>query len=212
MRVGGGTFPAYATLTGANLVSAFAALTGYEAGGAGLEMKVRVTSGQTNPFSKYNQISAPTNVNPSLWSVGDATITLQGPGATDVTKVVRVSDSTVLYTFTGSGTKSFTVGANFNTEVYLRRELASGTVLMVTLPTTQRVNFGNNGTIPLFYGSEIQLAQSSAVDSINTLVTARLDATVTSRLATAGYTAPSTLTPQLDVIQQKASLAAALSA
>ena len=212
MRVGGGTFPAYATLTGANLVSAFAALTGYSAGEAGLEMRVRVTSGQTNPFSKYNQISAPSNVNPSLWSVGDATITLQGPGATDVTKVIRVSDSTVLYTFTGSGTKSFTVGANFNTEVYLRRELAGGTVLMVTLPTTQRVNFGNNGTVALFYGSEIQLAQSSAVDAINTLVTARLDATVTSRLATAGYTAPSTLTPQLDVIQQQASLAAALSA
>jgi hypothetical protein len=212
MRVGGGTFPAYAPLTGANLVSAFAALTGYDAGGAGLEMRVRVTSGQTNPFSKYNQISLPSNVNPSLWSVGDATITLQGTGATDVTKIVRVSDNAVLYTFTGSGTKSFTVGANFNTEVYLRRELASGTVLMVTLPNTQRVNFGNNGTIPLFYGSEIQLAQSSSVDAINTLVTARLDATVSSRLATAGYTAPSTLTPQLDVIQQQASLAAALSA
>ena len=212
MRVGGGTFPAYAALTGANLVSAFSALTGYSAGGAGLEMRVRVTSGQTNPFSKYNQISTPSNVDPSLWAVGDATITLQGPGATDVTKVIRVSDSAILYTFTGSGTKSFTVGANFNTEVYLRRELASGTVLMVTLPTTQRVNFGNNGTVALFYGSEIQLAQSSTVDTINTLVTARLDATVTSRLATAGYTAPSTLVPQLDVIQQQASLAAALSA
>ena len=83
---------------------------------------------------------------------------------------------------------------------------------MRTLPQTFRVNFGNNGTIPLFYGAEIQLAQSSSVDVIAALVAARLDAAVSSRLATAGYTAPSTLTPQLDVIQQQASLAAALSA
>jgi hypothetical protein len=126
--------------------------------------------------------------------------------------MIRASDNVVLYSFTGAGQFSFTVGANFDTEVYLRRELAGGTVLMRTLPQTFRVNFGNNGTIPLFYGAEIQLAQSSSVDVIAALVAARLDAAVSSRLATAGYTAPSTLTPQLDVIQQQASLAAALSA
>jgi hypothetical protein len=166
MRVPGTAYPAYAALTGANLGTAFSALTGYAAGGSGLEMRIRVTSGQDNQFTRLNQISLPTNVDPTLWTVGDATITLQGPNLTDVVKVIRLSDNTVLYTFTGAGEKSFTVGANFDTEVYFQRENSSGTVLMRTLPETQRINFGNNGTVSLFYGAEVQLAQSSEVSAI----------------------------------------------
>ena len=175
MRVPGTSFPTYAALTGANLVSAFSALTGYDAGD-GLEMQVKITSGQTNPFTRFNQISLPTNVDPSLWIVGDATITLQGPNPTDVTRVLRASDNTVLYSFTGGGVQSFTVGANFDVPVYFRREDSGGTVLMRTLPATQRLNFGDNGIVALFYGAEVQLAQSS-------LVAAYLDVAVSSRLA-----------------------------
>jgi hypothetical protein len=164
MRVPGTSYPAYTALTGANLVSAFAALTDYSAGGSGLEMRIKITTGQTNEFTRFNQISIPTNVNPSLWVVGDATITLQGPNPTDVTKVIRVSDNAVLYSFTGSGEKVFTVGTNFDTEVYFRREDASTTVLMRSLPATQRINFGNNGTVALFYGAQVQLAQAPLLD------------------------------------------------
>jgi len=192
MHVPGTSYPAYAALTGANLVSAFGALTGYAAGGSGLEMRIRITSGQTNPFTRFNQISLPTNVDPTLWTVGDATITLQGPNLTDVVKVLRFSDDAVLYTFTGAGEKSFTVGANFDVEAYFRRETLGGTVLMRTLPETQRINFGNNGTVSLFYGAEVQLAQSSDVVAIRQKVDAYLDATISSRLAAAGYTTPPT--------------------
>jgi hypothetical protein len=190
MRVPGTSYPAYAALTGANLGTAFSALTGYAAGGAGLEMRIRVTAGQTNQFTRLNQISLPTNVDPTLWTVGDATITLQGPNPTDVVKVLRFSDDAVLYTFTGAGEQSFTVGANFDVEVYFKRETSTGTVLMRTLPETQRINFGNNGTVSLFYGAEVQLAQSSDVVAIREKVDAYLDATISSRLAAAGYTAP----------------------
>jgi hypothetical protein len=185
MRVPGTAYPAYAALTGANLVTAFSALTGYAAGGSGLEMRIKITSGQTNPFTRFNQISLPTNVDPSLWTVGDATITLEGPNPTDVVKVMRFSDDAVLYTFTGAGEKSFTVGANFDVEVYFRRETSGGTVLMRTLPDTQRINFGNNGTVSLFYGSEVQLAQASTLASLDALIQSRLDVAVSSRLPTA---------------------------
>jgi hypothetical protein len=185
MRVPGTSYPAYAALTGANLVSAFAALTGYAAGGSGLEMRIKITAGQTNPFTRFNQISLPTNVDPSLWTVGDATITLEGPNPTDVVKVLRFSDDAVLYTFTGAGEKSFTVGANFDVEVYFRRETSGGTVLMRTLPDIQRINFGNNGTVPLFYGAEVQLAQASTLASLDALIQSRLDVAVSSRLPTA---------------------------
>jgi hypothetical protein len=190
MRVPGASWPAYAALTGANLASAFAALTGYAAGGSGLEMRLRVTAGQTNPFTKLNQISLPTNVDPSLWVVGDATIHLEGPNPTDVTRVIRASDNTVLYSFTGSGEKEFTTGANFDVPVYFRREDAGGTVLMRTLPATQRLNFGDNGAVSLFYGAEVQLAQSSEVLAIKASIDAYLDAAISSRLAATSYTAP----------------------
>jgi hypothetical protein len=192
MRVPGTTYPAYAALTGANLGTAFSALTGYAAGGSGLEMRIRITAGQDNQFTRLNQISLPTNVDPSLWTVGDATINFQGPNPTDVVKLMRFSDDAVLYTFTGAGEKSFTVGANFDTEVYFRRETSGGTVLMRTLPATQRVNFGNNGFVALFYGAEVQLAQSSDVTAIKAVVDAYLDVAVSTRLATSGYTTPPT--------------------
>jgi hypothetical protein len=189
MRVPGTAWPAYAALTGVNLASAFSGLTGYSAGGTGLEMRLRVTATQTNQFTKLNQISLPTNVNPSLWVVGDATITLQGPSLTDVTRVIRVSDNVVLYSFTGGGEKTFTVGANFDVEVYFRREDAGGTVLMRTLPATQRINFGDNGIVSLFYGAEVQLAQASTLAALDALISARLDVAISTRATNDGVIA-----------------------
>jgi hypothetical protein len=183
MRVPGTAWPAYAALTGANLASAFAALTGYAAGGTGLEMRLRITAGQTNPYTKLNQISLPTNVDPSLWVVGDATIELEGPNPTDVIRVIRASDNTVLYSFTGGGVKEFTVGANFDVPCYFRREDSGGTVLMRTLPATQRLNFGNNGIVSLFYGAQVQLAQASTLAALDALIQARLDVAVSTREA-----------------------------
>jgi hypothetical protein len=185
MRVPGTAWPAYAALTGANLASAFAALTGYAAGGTGLEMRLRVTAGQTNPYTKLNQISLPTTVAPSLWVVGDATISLQGPGVTDTVEVTRASDDVVLYTFTGGGTKEFSVGSSFDTPVYFRRKDAGGVTLMVTKPATQRINYGDNGIVSLYYGAEVQLAQASTLAALDALINARLDVAVSTRVAEA---------------------------
>jgi hypothetical protein len=188
MRVPGTAWPPYLALTGSNLQSANNALVNYDAGGSGLEMRIRITAGEDNQFTRLNQISLPTNVDPSVWTVGDATINFEGPNPTDVVNVVRFSDNAVLYTFTGAGEKSFTVGANFDTEVYFRRETSTGTVLMRTLPATQRINFGVNGFVALFYGAEVQLAQSSEVLNIKAAVDAYLDVAVSTRASRADLT------------------------
>lgn len=171
----------WTALTGANLSTAIAGLTGYDANAAGLDMRIKMTAVGNDPFRNVQQVSVLTNVNPAAWTVDDASLNLQGPGPTDVTKILRASDDAVLYTFTGSGVKTFTVGANYNAEVYFRRENSTGTVLMRTLPKTYVIGFGNNGDIPLFYGDEVQLAQVSDIVAIKAKVDAYLDATISSR-------------------------------
>lgn len=174
----GSTFTA---LTGANLSTALSGLTGYNANTDGFDMRIKVTVANADPYRNVQQISMPTTIAPSSWTVDDSSIIFQGPNPTDVVKIVRNSDDTVLYTFTGSGTKTFTMGANYDTEVYLQREDSGSTVLMRTLPVTFNLKFGSNGTFALFYGAEVQLAQSSEVGLIKEKVDLYLDATVSSR-------------------------------
>jgi hypothetical protein len=171
----------WSSLSGANLSTAIAGLTGYNANTAGLEMRIRATNVAAGPYCQVQQVSMPTNIAPAAWTVDDAELTLQGPSATDDIVIKRASDNAVLYTFTGSGTKTFTVGNNYNVEVYFCREDSTGTVLMRTLPKTYRITFGDNGSIPLFYGDEVQLAQVSEILAIKTKVDAFLDATISSR-------------------------------
>jgi hypothetical protein len=180
VRNPGDAWPSYQALTPANLSGAIASLIGYSAND-GLEMRVQITANGNDEYRRIQQISMPTNINPSLWTLDDASIEFQGPGSTDVVKIIRVSDLAELYSFTGSGLKTFTIGANFGTEVFIRREDSGGTVLMRTLPKTIFLKFGFNGNCPLFYGDEIQLAQSSDVALIKSVVDAYLDATISSR-------------------------------
>ena len=161
VRVPSNDWPVLTALTGANLASAIPGLTGYSAGGSGLEMKVKVTALTTNPYTKFNMISLPTNIDPALWVLGDAFIKLNGPASTDVTRAYRASDDVELYAFTGSGVKELAVGDNFLTEVYFRRENASGRVLMTTYPQTIALNFGYIGEVHLYYGDQIQVAQNT---------------------------------------------------
>jgi hypothetical protein len=174
-----GSYGSYQSLTGANLSGALSALSGYDSD-LGFYMQIRVTATSADVFRILNQVFVRTNIdNTFLWP--DATITLQGPNPTDVTRVVRLSDNTVLYSFTGAGTFEFTVGANFGVECFLRREDSGATVLMRTLPKTIFLTTGNNGICPLFYGDEIQLAQSSEVALIKSAVDAYLDVAISSR-------------------------------
>lgn len=168
-------------ITGANLSAAIAAISGYNAGTTGFKMRIRITATSNDEYRSINQISMPTNINPTLWDVYDSTITFQGCDPTDIIKVKRASDNVTLYTFTGSGLKEFNTGANFDVPVYFDRENASNFLLMRTYPTTQKLSYGSNGTVNLFYGSEVQLANSSDVALIKAKVDLNLDATISSR-------------------------------
>jgi len=217
-RPSGGTYSAYQTLTGANISSSFAAVSssGYNAGGAGLDMRLRVTATGDAEFRRLQQCSIRTTIDPSLWTITDSVITFQGPNPTDVIRIRRLSDLAAdppinLYSFTGGGQKDINVGSNFGTEVYFVREDSTGTVLMRSLPQTIELGYGNLGIVDLFYGAEVQLAQASTLETLNALVTQRLDAAITSRLAAtaeAGLAKETTAQSAVDA----ARLAAALSA
>jgi hypothetical protein len=187
-RVPNGTWGAYQTLNGTNLSGAIAALTGYSAGNGGLEMRLKLTATGDFPARRIQQVSLRTNIDPDLWTIKDSFIKFNGPNPTDVIHIRRVADlgenpPINLYSFTGGGVHDLDVGANFGEEVFFVREDSAGTVLMRSLPFTQKLAYGNLGEIDLFYGAEIQLAQASTLESLNALVEERLDATITSRLA-----------------------------
>ena len=132
-------------------------------------MRIKLTTSVANPLCKVNQISLPTNIDPTLWSVPDASIKLNGAESTDIIKVLRASDDVLLYTFQGSGVKEFTIGSNFDTAVYFQRETATNKVLMVTYPQTLALSFGDNGEVDLYYGSQVQLAQAVELTELHTL-------------------------------------------
>ena len=186
-RIPGETWAAYQALNGTNLSGAIAALTGYDAGNEGLEMRLKLTATGDFPARRIQQVSLRTNIDPDLYVVKDSFIQFNGPNPTDIIRVRRLSDLGAtppvnLYSFTGGGVHKLDVGTNFEEEVFFVREDSSGTVLMRSLPYTQKLAYGNLGEVDLFYGAEVQLAQSSTLESLNALVEQRLDATITSRL------------------------------
>jgi len=84
--------------------------------------------------------------------------------------------------------------------VFFVRENATGTVLMRSLPSTQILGYGNLGEINLFYGDEVQLAQSSQVDAIKAAVDTYLDVAVSSRLAATASTTLDGIKKNTDLI------------
>ena len=192
-RVPGTAYPAYQTLNGTNLSGAIAALTGYDEGGSGLEMRLRVTATGDAEFRRLQQVSMFTDIDPTAWTPPDASITFNGPNPTDVVRIRRLSDLSAsppvnLYSFTGGGTVELSVGGNFGEEVFFVREDSTGVVRMLSLPFTQILGFGNLGEVELFYGAEVQLAQASTLASLDAFVQSRLDAAITTRASAADAT------------------------
>lgn len=182
VRTTTGTYGSYLALTGANLSTAISGLTGYDSD-LGLYMQIRVTATTADSTRLISQVCFTTTID-STYSYPNASINLQGTATTDVTKVYRLSDDALLYTFTGSGAHDFSVGSNFSTECYLVRESSTGRILMTTYPKTLSIGYSDNGTCNLFYGDEVQLAESSEVSDIKTLVNTYLDTTISSRAST----------------------------
>lgn len=181
-----GSYGAYQTMNATNLSGALAALSGYDSD-VGFYMQVRITTTAADSARIFRQIKMLTNVD-NTYTAPDANITFTGVEATDKVCVYLnegggPSTDTMIYEFTGSGTKDFTVGANYNEEVYLVRVTSTDEIIVSTRSTPFNLTLGNNGSYPLFAGSEVQLAQATDVTAIKALVDAYLDAAISSRVA-----------------------------
>lgn len=169
--------------TGSNLTNCVQNIPNYDPNGDGLGMRLRFTAIGDDPYRAIERIVFPTNVSPQNWIIGDSSFNFQGPAATDKIRVERVSDGVQLYGFTGSGLKEFDIGGNIGESVYFRLLSSNDKTIMSTRPNTTKLVYGDNGTINLFRGSQIQTSYSSTTNSINTTLLNNLDATVSSRMS-----------------------------
>jgi hypothetical protein len=166
---------------------------------AGVKFK---TLASTTTITAINgaTISAPfTDVN----NAGQITIT--GPTATDTVEMRKASDSSLIATRTGSG--AFAVSpANVGVSVYFERKVGA-VLVMSTQPTPVTLTAGANADVPMFAGSQVQVANLDNVAKETTLQAlastnqAEHDAT---QLAIAAMPAP------LNSAQTQAAAAAAL--
>jgi hypothetical protein len=143
-----GSYGAYQTLTPANLISTLAGLSGYTAGD-GLKMKVKMTALTNDPYRAFTQLSMPTNINPSLWTVNDAFINLLNVNPTDTVELRRISDNTIIQTWTGGGVREFTVVNDFGKTAYFIRKTSGGTTLKSTIATPITLTVNDNGSVDL---------------------------------------------------------------
>jgi hypothetical protein len=102
-----------------------------------------------------------TNVDVTTWNPPDSTIQFHGVNPTDEIHICDITDDTELYVLTGTGIKDFYVGDNYGRDVYFVRNNSSGRILMTTYPDTVTLKYGDNGSVDLYYGSEVQLANAS---------------------------------------------------
>jgi hypothetical protein len=130
----------------------------------------------------------PTNVD-NTYIAPDASLTIRGAEATDYVEMHLSSDDSLLYTFTGSGVKSFAASSYFQQNVYFIRYNSSAVELMRTEASPLSLNLGDNGNVDLFIGAEIQLVEAADVSSIKSLVDLYLDAAISSRATNSGVSA-----------------------
>lgn len=91
-----------------------------------------------------------------------AFITLALPGS-DTVEMRRNSDNAVLETRTGAGT--IDVGDHLAEVVYFAR-INAGRVVASSSPTTYTLATGDNGTVPLFVGAEVQVGNIGDVSAM----------------------------------------------
>jgi len=134
----------------------------------GFQMRFRLTVMSGAGYSSRRSISLismKTMVNPDAWKIGDARVYLQGPKVSDTVDLVMSDTGQVISTMTGSGSHEFNVGVNVNKRAYFVRKNSVGVELMRTQSSPIVLEYGDNGLVSLFCGTEIQLAQSGEVTS-----------------------------------------------
>ena len=142
--------------------SAFTALSNYDSDeGINFAFKIE-NANNPNParYFSYAKLACTVDLN---FTALDASITFEGGDATEKYEVIKASDDSVMYTFTGTGTYEFALGNNFGVEVYFKRyKYVDGAyVLLVnTQYTSQPLVYGFNGSIKLYTGNEVQTAST----------------------------------------------------
>jgi hypothetical protein len=163
------------------LSAALSSLSGYDSDD-GFYMKIKITTTTTDSTRIINQVYMPTNVD-NTYIAPDASLTIRGTEVTDYIEMHLSSDDSLIYTFTGSGLKSFAASSYFQQNVYFIRYNSSAVELMRTEANPISLSLGDNGNVDLFIGAEIQLVEAPDVASIKSLVDLYLDAAISSRAA-----------------------------
>lgn len=135
---------------------------------AGVEVRLRLTvpgSAPVSPRRAMRQVTLRTNIAPDAWWIGDATIELQGPAATDST-AIYLADGTLIASLLGPGEHEISVGQHIDRDAFLVRRNEAGIELMRTQSSPFTLKYGDNGVMHLFSGQEVQLAQSGEVSGM----------------------------------------------
>jgi hypothetical protein len=175
----GGSYGSYATMDGATLSGALAALSGYDSD-VGFFMQIKMTTSSADTTRIINKFYLATNVD-NTYVAPDASLNIRGVAVDDIVEMRLSSDDSLLYSFTGSGIKEFSASSYFEQDVYFIRKNASSVELMRTESSPISLDLGDNGNIDLFIGAEVQLAENSDVLLIKAAIDLYLDATISSR-------------------------------
>ena len=160
-----GTWTEFDTSTAnwySGLQSIFNGLTGYDSN-VGLNIRFKFVK-KTVPTAWLDVVAynIPCTIDTN-YTANDGSITFEGGDATEKYEIIKASDDSVLYTFIGTGTHDLFIGSNLDVDVYFKRyKYVDGAyVLLVnTQYTTQKLVLGNNGSILLYTGGEVQVAST----------------------------------------------------
>ena len=160
-----GTWTEFDTSTNnwyAGLQSIFNGLTGYDSN-VGLNIRFKfVKNTDLTSWTDLIVYNIPCTIDTN-YKANDGFITFEGGDATEKYEIIKASDDSVLYTSIGTGTHDLFIGSNLDVDVYFKRyKYVDGAyVLLVnTQYTTQKLVLGNNGSILLYTGGEVQIAST----------------------------------------------------
>jgi len=158
----GGTYSSFSTLNAGNLSTALSSLSGYDSD-TGVTIKIKVTTTSADSTRKFYKVYWNINYD-SAYSTLDSFVNIAGAAVTDVTTLYRSSDNAVLGSITGSGTINFS--ATYGTGMYAVRRTSGAVEIMRTESNPVTMSFGDNGTINVYAGDEVQIATNETAANI----------------------------------------------
>jgi hypothetical protein len=148
-------------MTPTNVSNSFAALTNYNSNN-GFNMKTRITALTSSVLTYINQISISCSLDPN-YTAKDSFITFNGGDQNSIYRIFNNSTDTQILEFTGSGIHYFNSTGLVGIETYTNRyTLFSGSLINLATSKLSPIELvpGNNGSINLYVGNEVQVASS----------------------------------------------------